>query len=283
MTPKEPKINEKFIMNIKGKDFVLYSGLLDLAHQKGIKSIHVEPVQYPTKDNGMEAICKSVVISSDGQEFTEIGDANPRNVNSMIREHILRMSATRAKARALRDMSNIGMTCLEELGDLDQIIGGNQSQSRPKSKVEKPVEKPKPIIEEIPEPDEPVMFNVNKEAAQPKPNNKPVTSNSRKETTKDDNIQKTNEAKVSKTANPKTKKEETKPQQTKSGGNVSPIKQSAKMSIAQKNAIMSLAKRRGIAEDELSSMVADTFNLSGIDYLTSTDASAFIRQLQQAA
>jgi len=55
------------------------------------------------------------------------------------------------------------------------------------------------------------------------------------------------------------------------------------MSIAQKNAIMSLAKRRGIAEDELSSMVADTFNLSGIDYLTSTDASSFIRQLQQAA
>ena len=282
MTPKEPKINEKFIMNIKGKDFVLYSGLLDLAHQKGIKSIHVEPVQYPTKDNGMEAICKSVVISSDGQEFTEIGDANPRNVNSMIREHILRMSATRAKARALRDMSNIGMTCLEELGDLDQIIGGNQS-SKPKSKVEKPVEKPKPIIEEIPEPDEPVMFNSNRESVQTKPNNKPVTSNSRKETTKDDNIQKTNEAKVSKTANPKTKKEETKPQQTKSGGNVSPIKQSAKMSIAQKNAIMSLAKRRGIAEDELSSMVADTFNLSGIDYLTSTDASSFIRQLQQAA
>ncbi|MBF0205093.1 MAG: hypothetical protein HQK67_12510, partial [Desulfamplus sp.] len=153
MTPKEPKINEKFIMNIKGKDFVLYSGLLDLAHQKGIKSIHVEPVQYPTKDNGMEAICKAVVISSDGQEFTEIGDANPRNVNSMIREHILRMSATRAKARALRDLSNIGMTCLEELGDLEQIIGGNQQSSRPKPKVEKLLEKPKPIVQEIPEPD----------------------------------------------------------------------------------------------------------------------------------
>jgi len=290
MTPKEPKLNDKFIMNIKGKDFVLYSGLLDLAHQRGIKSIHVEPVQYPNKDNGMEAICKAVVISSDGQEFTEIGDANPRNVNSMIREHILRMSATRAKARALRDFSNIGMTCLEELGDLDQIIGGNQS-SKPKSKVEKP----QPVMQERAEPDEsqhdyepetqqPERFNSNKEAAQQKPNNKPVTSNSRKETTKDDNIQKTNEAKVSKAANSKTQKEETKPQQRKSAaGNVSPIKQEARMSIAQKNAIMSLAKRRGIAEDELSSMVADTFNLSGVDYLTSTDASAFIRQLQQAA
>ena len=79
MTPKEPKMNEKFIMNIKGKDFVLYSGLLDLAHQKGIKSIHVEPVQYPNKENGMEAICKSVVISSDGQEYN-----GPHNLNQLL-------------------------------------------------------------------------------------------------------------------------------------------------------------------------------------------------------
>jgi hypothetical protein len=152
------------------------------------------------------------------------------------------------------------MTCLEELGDLDQIIGGNQSQSRPKSKVEKP----KPIVQERGEMDEPqqdyepVMFNVNKEAAQQKPNNKPVTSNSRKETTKDDNIQKTNEAKAGKAANSETKKEEAKPQQRKSAGvNVAPIKQDARMSIAQKNAIMSLAKRRGIDTEEMDKMVAD--------------------------
>ncbi len=294
MTPKEPKINEKFIMNIKGKDFVLYSGLLDLAHQKGIKSIHVEPVQYPNKENGMEAICKAVIVSSDGQEFTEIGDANPRNVNSMIREHILRMSATRAKARALRDFSNIGMTCLEELGDLDQIIGGNQSQSRAKSKVEKPVEKPKPIVQERaemdmnqeyyePETQQPVRFNANRESVQPKPNNKPVTSNSRKETTKDDNIQKTNEAKTDKAANPKTKKEEAKPQQTKSGGNVSPISGDAKISIAQKNAIMNLAKRRSIGTEEISGMLEQIFNRSSLDFLSASEASAFIRQLQQAA
>lgn len=27
-------INEKFIVNLKGKDFVTYEGLLDLAHQE---------------------------------------------------------------------------------------------------------------------------------------------------------------------------------------------------------------------------------------------------------
>lgn len=272
MTPKEPKLNEKFIMNIKGKDFVLYSGLLDLAHQKGIKSIHVEPVQYPTKDNGMEAICKAIVISSDGQEFTEIGDANPRNVNSMIREHILRMAATRAKARSFRDMTNIGMTCLEELGDLDQVIGSNATPASTKAKIEKNFNKSKTEVQETTKPDE----NRNSKPEQP-------GSDSRKETTKDEIPQKTDKAKTGKAADSKAKKEEAKSREGKSGGNVSPINSDAKISIAQKNAIMSLAKRRSIDTDEISNMLEQVFNRSSLDYLSASEASAFIRQLQQAA
>jgi len=132
-----PVLDERFISSIKGKEFVLYAGLLDLAHQKGIKSIHVEAMQYPTKANGMEGICKAFVESQNGEAFTEIGDANPKNVNKQIAEHVLRMAATRAKARALRDFTNIGMTCLEELGDLDSVIGAEGSKPKPKKRVVK--------------------------------------------------------------------------------------------------------------------------------------------------
>ena len=144
-TNSQPVLDERFIMTIKGKEFVLYSGLLDLAHQKGLKGIIVEAVQFPTKANGMEGICKAVVESKDGEEYVEIGDANPANVRPLIAAHVLRMAATRAKARALRDYTNIGMTCLEELGDLDDVIGNdspNTAVSKKKTVKRKPKAKP---------------------------------------------------------------------------------------------------------------------------------------------
>ena len=131
---KEPRLDERFIKSLKGKDFVLYAGLLDLGHQIGLKSILVDAVQYPNKDNGSEGICKATVIASDGRQFTEVGDANPKNVTPLIAAHVLRMAATRAKARALRDFTNIGMTCLEELGNLEDTIPGDTSNVFPMRK-----------------------------------------------------------------------------------------------------------------------------------------------------
>lgn len=133
-TSSPPVLDDRFTINIKGRDFVLYTGLLDLAHRKGLKGITVEAIQYPTKDNGMEGICKATVESKDGEEYTEIGDANPRNVASYIAGHVLRMAATRAKARALRDFVNVGMTCLEELGDMDDVIGNNGTKTASNTK-----------------------------------------------------------------------------------------------------------------------------------------------------
>jgi predicted nucleic acid-binding Zn finger protein len=117
------RLDERFITTIKGNEFVKYAGLLDLAHQKKLKKLSVEAVQYPTKENGLEAICKASAETKDGEVFTELGDASPGNVNKEVAEHILRIAATRAKARVLRDMTNIGMTCLEELGDLNTVAG----------------------------------------------------------------------------------------------------------------------------------------------------------------
>lgn len=107
-------INEKFIINLQGKSFVTYEGLLDLAHQKNLKSIHVELVQAPSKENNMTAICKATVVTDKGT-FIDYGDASPSSVNSKIQPHIIRMASTRAKARALRDLTNVGMTAIEEI------------------------------------------------------------------------------------------------------------------------------------------------------------------------
>jgi hypothetical protein len=124
-------IDKKFIISLHGKDFVKYEGLLDLAHKDGLKTIDVEILQFPSKENGMTAICKATAITDKGS-FSDIGDANPQSVSKNIAPHLIRMASTRAKARALRDLNNIGMTALEELAD-DEVVG-SKSQSRATNK-----------------------------------------------------------------------------------------------------------------------------------------------------
>ena len=114
-------IDEKFVITIKGKRFVLYEGLLDYAHTKGIMCLEVSLIQFPNIDNGMCCICRASVIGKDNQNFTDFGDASISSVDSKIIPHIIRMASTRAKARVLRDFTNIGMCAFEELvlSDLD--------------------------------------------------------------------------------------------------------------------------------------------------------------------
>jgi predicted nucleic acid-binding Zn finger protein len=132
---KTPKLDERFITTIKGKDFVVYSGLLSMSHEKGIKSLKVEILQYPSKENGMEGVCQATLESKNGEIYCEIGDATPKNVNRMVSEHILHMAATRSKARVMRDYVNVGLTALEELTDMDDVIGpGFTKKTTPKRK-----------------------------------------------------------------------------------------------------------------------------------------------------
>jgi hypothetical protein len=99
------------------KEVAAYAGVLALAHEDGLRSISTKLVQIPTKENGMVAITTAKVRTNKGT-FEVIGDADPTNVNSKIVRHLIRMSETRAKARALRDAVNIGLVTLEELGDM---------------------------------------------------------------------------------------------------------------------------------------------------------------------
>lgn len=113
-------MEKRNIINLQGRDFVTYEGLLDEAHAKGLKSIRTQLVQVPADENGQTAICTAeVTLDGEGgtRVFTGIGDACPRNVNRSIANHVIRMAETRAKARALRDAINVGMTALEELGE----------------------------------------------------------------------------------------------------------------------------------------------------------------------
>jgi len=54
------------------------------------------------------------------------------------------------------------------------------------------------------------------------------------------------------------------------------------MSEAQKRAVFNLSRRRGISVEDLEAMVAEHYD-STLEDLSSKDASAFIRTLQQAA
>ncbi len=240
-----PKLDERFLTNIKGKDFVLYAGVLDLATQRGLLKLEVELIQFPTKENGNEAICHAVAVGKNGEVFSDIGDANPNNCHSMITKHLIRMASTRAKARALRDMCNIGIACLEELSDFDDVIGSDQpKKATPKkaaSKAGKKEPKAKPVPKKKPSP---------KEKQEPKA---------------------------------KEKKSET-AEKVKGNGDSDDKGKSDQpnMSEAQKRAIFNLSRRRGISVEELEKMAIDAYGVE-LENLNSTDASTFIRNLQQAA
>lgn len=104
-------IDPKFIVQIQGKDFVRYDGLLELGHRIGIKRLGTKVVHID--QHGI--ICKATLELEDGRIFKDIGDACQENCNEKVVKHWIRIASTRAKARVLRDATNIGMVAVEEL------------------------------------------------------------------------------------------------------------------------------------------------------------------------
>lgn len=107
----------RFMVKRDNREFVLYAGLLDLGHQLGLKGISTSLVQVPSELNLMVAIVHATAEFADGREFQGLGDASPQNVTRLMAPHLIRMAETRAKARALRDATNVGVTAFEELGE----------------------------------------------------------------------------------------------------------------------------------------------------------------------
>ena len=109
-------MRDEFFIERQGRRYVLFAGLLDEAHAKGLRGIETELIQVPDEANGNVAIVKATARMGDDRTFCGLGDASPQNVGRNIVPHLTRMAETRAKARALRDAVNVGATALEELG-----------------------------------------------------------------------------------------------------------------------------------------------------------------------
>jgi hypothetical protein len=118
----------KYVVNVQGKDFITFPGLLQEAHALGLVSIKTELVTAAT-DLSNPVIQATVTLTTTNtlKEFTGYGDANASNVAPKVKGALLRMAETRAIARALRFACNIDMAALEELDAEENVINNNAS------------------------------------------------------------------------------------------------------------------------------------------------------------
>jgi len=210
----------------------------------------VEPLQLPTKDNGNFAICKATVVSKTGESFTDIGDANPGNCTSKVVKHLLRLSSTRAIARSLRTFTNIGMTCLEELADISDVVGNGPKADK------KPGKQP------------------SKKATASKKTGK-TASQGKKSTQSKSAADNTDGANVNTSVGDNSGN-------GGGGNNTQSAGNQPAMSQAQSNAIINIASRHGISDEVLEQLSLETYGVE-VQNLTNGDAASFIRQLQKAA
>jgi hypothetical protein len=283
MEKRKPKLDERFIKQVDGKDFVLYAGLLDLAHQKNLVSMDVELLQYPSKENDHTAVCKAIAKTMTGGPFIDVGDANPINCNSKVAKHIIRMASTRAKARALRDLTNIGMTALEELGDFSEVIGAENEMG-------KAVQPRKENVKKFPAKQAQPGNGDGRKSA----NENPIPDQGRDETAvqTDPPVLPPKEAPAEKAEAqradakperaPKVPAKAGQPVKSGNGNGKAKTDKIPMMSEAQKSAIYNLSRRRGISVEELENLAQKSFSMP-VESLSHENAISFIRTLQQAA
>ncbi len=132
----EHKLPAKFIKKIQGKDFVLFEGLLEMAHADGLKRVETQLLQAPHKDNGMLAIVRAV-IETDKGIFSALGDASPESAERPMQPHLVRLADTRAIARAIRIAVNVGITAVEEINESEPVMGGSSHSSNSGKKSRK--------------------------------------------------------------------------------------------------------------------------------------------------
>jgi len=151
-------------------------------------------------------------------------------------------------------------TCLEELADLSDVIGNGPRVSSKLKATKQPARKSPKVTEDAGKAAEDVGSAKN---------DSKTDSNSKKTTGK-----KSQPAKQESKASEKT--------ESKAEANEGNNSGQPSMSEAQKRAIYNLSRRRGVSVEDLEQMSLEAYGVS-VENLTSKDASAFIRNLQQVA
>jgi len=123
-------MDQKFIISLQGKEFIKFEWLLNEFHTNWWKSIKTEIISTTPL---------IVQATAEGEKGTYqwIGDADEKNVNSMIIKHKIRMAETRAIARALRWYCNIWMCSADEMWGDDK-----PATNADYNKLEKDLSKP---------------------------------------------------------------------------------------------------------------------------------------------
>lgn len=118
-----PEFRKEFVIKIggaKGKEAVLYNGLLALAHaDERFGHIRAYITQYPSSDNRFVCFARAEIYGTDGNMLgMEEADASKENCGKMTAASFPRMALTRAKGRAMRDFLNVAMVTADEIPDV---------------------------------------------------------------------------------------------------------------------------------------------------------------------
>lgn len=135
------------VIDVKGRNFIKYGGLVSMGHEYAtMLGGFLSQTCYELKQISDENLSKAVVhvqysivqkvdtpagpkmitlCSYDGT-----GDASTKSTDKFIWPHLDRMAETRAIARALRVMTDIGMTSYEELATPDEVYGDTKKKTK---------------------------------------------------------------------------------------------------------------------------------------------------------
>ncbi len=135
------RLDPKHVVLLKGKPHPVYAGVLAAAMEAGLLELSVKLIQAPNEDNGGMAICSALArfpgVNGQDRIFEEIGDCDKDNCTPHIAPHRVRMAATRAKGRALRDALGIGVALAEEMSDGRE---DGMAQAQPASRANGPAQ-----------------------------------------------------------------------------------------------------------------------------------------------